>query len=152
MEREHYPRSGVRRFVAAAVVLLWCSVASAEHLYEITVHRVKDGDTIVADIHLPFDITLRRQDIRCNDYDAWESSRARRSVDVTDEEIERGKKAAADLRQLLNRADRVWIVPDDDEARDVYGRVLGGIAVEVDGKRFSLAAWMSERGHLRRGA
>lgn len=123
--------------------------AAADDLYEITVRRVKDGDTLVADIHLPFDITLRKQDIRCNDYDAWESSRARRSVEVTDAEIERGKAAAADLKKLLDSADRVWIRPDEDDARDVYGRILGGIAIEKDGRKFSLAAWMSERGHLR---
>lgn len=150
MGGQHHAGHRGRNLLIAAAALLWfCSCVSAAELYEITVRRVKDGDTIVADIHLPFDITLRKQDIRCNDYDAWESSRARRSVEVTDAEIERGKAAAADLRRLLASADTVWISPDEDDARDVYGRILGGIAVEKGGKRFSLAAWMKERGHLR---
>ena len=63
--------------------------------------RVIDGDTVEADIHLPLDIVVQKQSIRLAGYDAWESSKRRRSVNVTDEEVIKGKEATEALEALL---------------------------------------------------
>jgi len=55
-----------------------------------------DCDTFKADILLPWGVTLRDRTIR-TDYDAWEVNRVRRTVEVTDEEIRRGKQGLAAL-------------------------------------------------------
>lgn len=113
------------------------------------VHRVVDGDTIEADVLLPFDVALLHQKIRCSDYDAWESSKRRSSVDVTDAEVTKGKAATKDLKELLDSMPIIWLLPAD-ECRDNYGRLLGRLYV-ADGKRkaFPVSEWMTARGHVR---
>ena len=70
---------------------------------------------------MDWDITLRFQSIRMVDYDAWESSKIRRSVNVTDEEVRKGKLETIDLREHL-RGKVLMISP---KGRDHYGRLLG---------------------------
>ena len=63
--------------------------------------RVLDGDTFYCDIDLGFDIVLKEQVVRIYNFDAWETSRRRQTVVVTDREIAMGKVAKLNLEQLL---------------------------------------------------
>ena len=115
--------------------------------YELTNVRVVDGDTLEADINFPMNITLRSETIRCSDYDAWESSKRRRSVTVTDDEVAMGKSATAALNKLLSSGS--MLVQLESNERDVYGRVLARLFVRSEGTLVSVASWMKEQGHVR---
>jgi endonuclease YncB( thermonuclease family) len=111
--------------------------------------RVIDGDTIDADIVLSWGVTLRRQRIRAADFDAWESSRRRRSVEVTDAEVRRGKAASAGLAAMLNGCS-LYLVPQPGEERDRYGRVLAiWLLACDDGQPVRVRSLMAARGYLR---
>jgi len=86
--------------------------------------RVIDGDTLEADIQLPLDLVVQKQSIRLTGYDAWEASKRRRSVNVTDEEVIKGKEATEALKALL-ASGSVSIKILNEKVRDSYGRVLG---------------------------
>lgn len=116
--------------------------------YELANIRVIDGDTIEADVLLPWSITLRQQPIRASDYDAWESSKRRRSVEVTDEEVRRGKIATEQLRGLAMRA-TIYALPAS-EGRDNYGRILARLYyVDDQGRTESIAQMMHRGRHVR---
>jgi len=121
----------------------------AENEYPLESIRVVDADTIDADIMLPLGVTLTGTRIRLSDFDAWESSKRRRSVTVTDEEVVKGKQAAVLLEQLVQDSERsVLLLAEGD--RDVYGRVLGRMVVyKDDGSRVFVADFMAEHGMLR---
>jgi hypothetical protein len=112
---------------------------------------VKDGDTIQADIHLGFDVVLNDQSIRCSDYDAWESSKRRRSVNVTDEEVEKGRLATVYLQELLGSSKVFLQESGQKKSRDVYGRVLGKLHVQKQNQRYleRVSTLMKAGGHLR---
>jgi endonuclease YncB( thermonuclease family) len=129
----------------------------------IRVLEVKDGDTISADLLLPWGVTLSDQDVREQTYDAWEASKRRRSEaagEITDAEVEKGKAATAALKHLLEDA-RVFLEPSNrkrqDQSklgdklgdRDNYGRVLGKLWVARGGKWIDIGAEMKRGGHLR---
>ncbi len=111
--------------------------------------RVVDGDTLEADIDLPMRVTLRQEMIRCVDYDAWESSKRRRSVNVTDEEVVKGKKATEALKSLI--ASGQLMVQLEENDRDVYGRVLARLFVARNNNLLSVADWMKANKHIREG-
>jgi endonuclease YncB( thermonuclease family) len=115
--------------------------------YNLTNVRVVDGDTLEADISLPMRVTLRQEMIRCANYDAWESSKRRRSVNVTDEEVVKGKAAAAALEALIKSGQLMVQLENDD--RDVYGRVLASLYLEREGELISIAEWMEANNHIR---
>ena len=120
------------------------------NIHKLIVKRVIDGDTIVASIIMDLDICLVEQIIRMSDYDAWESSKRRRSVDVTDEEVQKGKIATKMLKILLSNHEYVYIKIDRSNQRDHYGRVLGSIVIVTgDNKVIYLKDWMIEGGHIR---
>lgn len=121
------------------------SVPVSENNYWVTLDRIKDGDTIVGHIHMDWDITLRFQSIRMVDYDAWESSKIRRSVNVTDEEVRKGKLATIELREHL-RGKVLMISP---RGRDNYGRLLGKIWTVENNKKTPIASFMKQQGHIR---
>ena len=66
---------------------------------------VHDCDTLRADVLLPWGVTLRDQSIRAAGFDAWEVTTIRETsnstVNVTPEEIARGKAATIEFRKLL---------------------------------------------------
>ena len=108
---------------------------------------VIDGDTINADIYLGRDVLLRDQRIRLEGVDAWETSRRRRSVTVTDDEIEKGQAAAKALSALV-RESQVQCLTDG--GRDVYGRCLGRLRlIQRDGSVIEAEGWMRANGHDR---
>lgn len=115
--------------------------------HELTNVRVIDGDTVEADINFSLGLTLRKQLIRFSDYDAWEANKRRRSVNVTDEEVVKGKAATEALKSLI--ASGQLVVQLEEEDRDVYGRVLARLYVEREYELICVADWMTENGHVR---
>ena len=114
-----------------------------------TVIEVHDGDTIIADMHLPFGIDLPRRSIRLYGADALEVSRTRQTVGfITDEELAKGKIARDDLAKLLKTCD---LYAEDSGHGDPYGRPSAILwAKPKDGKPWILiAAWLEQRGYLR---
>lgn len=121
----------------------------AENEYPLENVRVIDADTIDADIVLPLGVTLIDTRIRLSDFDAWESSKRRRSVVVTDEEVVKGKQASKLLEELVEDSGRSALLLAEGD-RDVYGRVLGRMVVYTDdGSRIFVADFMAEHGMLR---
>ena len=111
--------------------------------------RVIDGDTLqIETIVLPWDVALLNQRVRIADFDAWESSRRRRSVNVTDEEVVKGKRATQELTKLIEKFD-VYVIPLKRNGRDSYGRLLGTIRLRRGDETMNLKEWMIERGHIR---
>ena len=113
--------------------------------------KVLDGDTIVTDISFPWHVTLKAETIRAGDYDAWESSKKRQSVTVTDEEVRKGKIAADDLRELL-KTGTLYLSPLPNEDRDNYGRILATLLL-VDSKTQQcvfVSEYMKSHGHCRK--
>ena len=99
--------------------------------YAIKVLTVHDADTFTADIDLGFGLTYKNQSCRLYNFDAWEVSRTRTSVTVTDAEIIRGKQARDVLRRMLAEAKTVMVV-SRKPVREKYGRLL--VSIECDGK------------------
>ena len=116
--------------------------------YRVRNVRVVDGDTLEADIDLPMRVTLRQEMIRCTDYDAWESSKRRRSVNVTDEEVVKGKAATEALKSLIASGQLMVQLEEDD--RDVYGRILARLFVARNNNLLSVADWMEANNHTRK--
>jgi endonuclease YncB( thermonuclease family) len=100
--------------------------------YEINLIRIIDGDTIVADINLGFDIILKSQTIRLNTIDTPEIH--------SEDEIEKkqgliSKQKLAEL--LTNQSDppafnpknNIILFVNKNNYRDKYGRILGIIFV-----------------------
>lgn len=129
---------------------------------------VHDADTINVDIHLPFKIDLPNRTIRAFGYDAWEVTKTRQTVKVTDAEIKKGLKARDELMALLKTGtlhveDMTAIQigwPQLERMNihaDPYGRMLCALWLQVmsypDGKPtvtwIYLPKWMEDRGHLR---
>ena len=131
----------------APEALMTTSEWPAVTYYKLRNVRVVDGDTLEADIDLPMRVTLRQESIRCVDYDAWEASKRRRSVNVTDEEVVKGKAATEALKSLI--ASGQLVVQLEEEDRDVYGRVLARLYVEREHELICVADWMTENGHVR---
>jgi len=109
--------------------------------------EVKDGDTISGRIKLPWGISLT-ETIRAANYDAWEVSRARRAVEVTNSEIEKGK-AARDYLKAIAAKQRIYATPQGGGQRDVYGRILAELWILRDNKWIDLATEMKANGHTR---
>ena len=129
-----------------------CAIALGGEPYKLAHWKVKDGDTLEAEtLYLPFGVALYDVDMRCADFDAWESSFRRVSVSVTHEEIARGKRAAKDLAELLNTHEFRVLPPNDSRVRDVYGRLLVVIEVKLPERGWvKLADWMKLHGHIRK--
>ena len=140
---------GWRSSPTKAEALMMNSEWPAVTYYRVRNVRVVDGDTLEADIDLPMRVTLRQEMIRCTDYDAWESSKRRRSVNVTDEEVVKGKAATEALKSLIASGQLMVQLEEDD--RDVYGRVLARLFVARNNNLLSVADWMKANKHIREG-
>jgi len=102
--------------------------------YEITLTRIVDGDTIIADIDLGFDIILKSQTIRLNGIDTPEIH--------SEDEIEKkqGLISKQKLTELLtnqnsplafNPKNNIILFVEKNNYKDKYGRVLGTIFVST---------------------
>ena len=112
-----------------------------------SVKDVLDGDTIVVDVLLPWSVVLNDRSVRMQGYDAWEISKKRKTVRVTDAEIERGKAAREALVQILSAAEAVYLTPSD--RHDPYGRLTAYVSLLYDGQLIEVSEWMREHGHTR---
>lgn len=116
-------------------------------IYLLTVKRVVDGDTLHGTIHLPYGIDYTPKGIRALGYDAWESSKRRKGV--TDEEVVKGKKATTYLQNLL-KGRKVYIVLIEPEgSHGKYGRALGLLAIQREGKLEWVSTLMKANNHIR---
>lgn len=131
---------------------LFCSSLHAQYRdYPITVTDVYDGDTFTCTIDLGFDTELKNQRVRASNYDAWEVSRIRRTVDITELELIKGKKAREDLKKIFSESTMIWARVHKKKYRDPYGRVLVQVFVTTSelGVNKDLGVVMSELGHVR---
>ena len=139
------------RFALSLLLLFAATVSLAEEIrVPIRITRVKDGDTLTADVLLPWNVTLRDEDIRESTYDAWESRRGRGGIVITDEELVKGKQAAKDLAELF-RDKKAYVGVSDDSKRDSFGRLLGKFWAfdTVNSKWIDVHEYMDARGHFR---
>lgn len=155
---------------AVCVVLAWALSARGDDPAEpfqpirATVEYVHDADTINATINLPFSIDLPNRTIRAFGYDAWEVTKTRQTVHVTDAEIKKGQKAREEFMALLKTG--TLYVEDMTAIQvrwpqtlhpDPYGRMLCDLWLQVmsypDGKPtvewIYIPKWMDDHGHLR---
>ncbi len=130
-----------RSFAANVLaLLLLTSTAAAAECRNI---RVLDGDTIVSDIALGFDVVLHQQTIRIHNYDAWETSYRRQTIEYATDEMAKGALAKAALEKLLGSASKVTV--QEVAGRDPYGRRL--LDVYADGG--SVGETLRAQGHER---
>jgi endonuclease YncB( thermonuclease family) len=134
------------RTLILVIIILLCTPVSAD-TFKLSNITVVDGDTVRADIHLPFQITLTNKSIRLKDIDAPEVTQRRKSVTVTAEEIERGKAAKAYLQTLLKNGALLEI--GHSGYSDKYGRVSGKLLILEKGSRVSVAVPMKAAGYSR---
>lgn len=85
--------------------------------YSINLIKVIDGDTVIADIDLGFDIVLKSQIVRLNNIDAPEIH--------SDDEIEKkqGLISKQKLTELIINKSIILFV--EKNYKDKYGRILG---------------------------
>lgn len=129
---------------------LFCcgTVAAQEIRLPLNAVRVTDGDTIVADVLLPWNITLAGESIRESTYDAWESRKGRGGVVITEAELAKGRQAAQDLADLFNTG-QVFVSTEAAAKRDSFGRLLGKYWVHQNGQWTDVREYMASRGNLR---
>lgn len=97
-----------------------------------TLERVRDADTFVGTVHQAWGEAREHVAIRAADYDAWEVSRRRTSVVITNEEIAQGHRAKQEAETLLKAAQKIYLVP---RGTDRYGRPLAIVwRVTTDGQ------------------
>lgn len=112
--------------------------------------RIVDADTVIADIVVGFGVRLVDARIRASDYDAWEVSKTRPGV--SDDELKRGAEAKRQLVEIV-RDSKMFLLSDPLTPRhDVYGRVLGVLWVEKDGKTAALREYAEALGWIRGSA
>lgn len=90
-------------------------------LYRVDSPKVHDADTLTEGvIRLPWGAAIAGRSIR-SDYDAWEVTKVRQTVKITDEEIARGKAAADELSKILGQFTLYVSEPERDI--DPYDRI-----------------------------
>ena len=115
----------------------------------ITVH---DGDTLRADVMLPWGVTLRNRTVRLLGVDCWEVARNRRTVgEITDEELAKGRAARDALDTMLASCIYIYLKPPPEhDEHDPYGRLHGELfAVDRKGLKIDVARWLRDHGHAR---
>jgi hypothetical protein len=115
----------------------------AKHVYGVI---VTDGDSVSGHLDLGWNINLGRVSILAYDFDCYEASKVRHTVEVTDEEVIKGKAAKYALIDLLDGAE---LYAEDSQERDPHGRLSAILWVRKDGQWIYLAKFMDEHGHLR---
>ena len=132
------PFIGLLVFSLIAALAIVAVIAKGAELRRI---RCLDGDTIVADISLGFDVVLAQQTIRIHNYDAWETSYRRQTIEYATDELAKGALAKAALEKLLTGKVTVLEVA----GRDPYGRRL--LEVYADG--VNVGETLRAQGHER---
>lgn len=120
-----------------------CGPTCAVRCFDVELH---DGDTVKANISLPFGVTLVGKSIRASDYDAPEINHVRQTVKVTAAEIARGREAKSALEQLIAGGE-LWI--EDSHHTDPYGRISARLWVKREDAWTDVAKWMTAHKHIR---
>lgn len=106
------------------------------YTYNANIVRVVDGDTVIADIDLGFNIWQRKQSIRLSGINAPE---------MRGKTLQEGREAKQFLEKLvLNK--RVILRTDKDK-KEKYGRWLGNIQIEEDKNLIEINRTMIAEGH-----
>jgi len=94
--------------------------------YSVKLVEVYDGDTVIVDIDLGFDVWLRRQRVRLSGVDAPEI----RTKDASEKTL--GHEARDFLRLLLDpiTPTTLRLVCEKYDSHEKYGRILGDILIE----------------------
>lgn len=129
-----------------AIALLLAIDAAPTSAVECVNVRLHDGDTAHCDINLGWGVTLRNRSIRAFGYDAPEINRVRQTVEVTEDEIARGRAAKAALEQLIADGG-LWA--EDSGETDPYGRISARLWVRKGTEWIDVARWMRARKHTR---
>jgi endonuclease YncB( thermonuclease family) len=113
---------------------------------------VQDGDSLQAEIELPYGERWPKRKIRVLGFDAFESSNVRAgTVQYVPDELVKGRKAAEDAARVLSEADAVYIETTPD-LQTTFNRILGAIWFDPPGDEAELVNygdWMRGRGHAR---
>jgi len=109
---------------------------------------VHDGDTLKVIVHVELlDIHTGPTSVRCASYDAWEINRVRQTIGfISDEEIEKGKKARDALVALLATG-KLYLEPTADS--DPHGRLEAELWLLKDDSWTRVSTWMKRHGHDR---
>lgn len=139
--------------IAAALTLSWLSLGRPAHgqapsgALRVTEATWHDADTATITVAGPWGFGPIRQSCRALGYDAWEVSRTRQTVTVTEAEIDRGKAAVTALSAWLDGAE-LWVIPPSaGRDRDAYGRMLGEFWTRKPGRTplwYPLSQWVIE--------
>lgn len=124
----------------------------ALNLYRIRGGVWHDADTLnKATVDGPWVMALQGVNCRAYGFDAWEVTRQRQTVDVSDEEVAKGKRALAALVALLDGAELYGRQPQGQPAFGAYSRlqVEFWLYHPSTGRWTSLAEWAAENGHTR---
>lgn len=96
-----------------------------ENLYLLQNVSIYDGDTLTADISVGLDVVIKERTIRLKDFDAPEITRIRRTVDISDKELEVGKQAKEFVTALASK--HLFAISETlglKESKDPYGRLV----------------------------
>ena len=119
-------------------------------LYRVDVPQVHDADTLTDGvIRLPFGAAIAGRSIRA-DFDAWEITKGRQTVKVTDEEIGKGKAARDALVELLKSS--TLYVSELPKGADIdpYDRIDAIWWLRsADGRITRVADWARGGGYVR---
>jgi len=114
------------------------------HTYKATIIRVIDGDTVVVDIDLGFNVVLRDQHVRLAGIDTPET----RTHDK--EEKVRGLAAKARLKALLPvGGSRILESREFNGSRGKYGRIIGDFSVSDQPTGRTVTEIMKAEGHVK---
>jgi len=95
-------------------------------IYPVKILQIKDADTFKTQFEI-FPDTYMVRNVRLQGCDAWETSKRRRSVNVTDAEVVLGHRAKKFVEEKIGEANQTTLIVVDI---DMYGRVLGNIMID----------------------
>lgn len=127
------------------------------YIRQITITDVKDADTVVFDIDLGFNCTLKNQTGRLYGVNAWETTRRGTwDNDLPKEEvikkIELGKEATEILKKKIKSAESLYIEsklsPSEVFKKGKYGRWLIILFIKKPGaEAINWNSWLIENGY-----
>lgn len=127
------------------VLLLFTQLGANQ--YKVVVKDIHDADTLTVDIIMDYNVGIFDVSMRLMDFDAYEITKTRRTVEYYPDELELGRKARTELVTLLKEARKVYIEPGEIA---VYARYEGRLfVVTKTGITIEVSKFMKERGHDR---
>ena len=110
------------------------------HIYNVTIIKVIDGDTVKVDIDLGFDMVLRNQNIRLFGIDAPESrtkNPLEKKYGLMTKEVVESAMPVGSIQQMVSTK----------SGKGKFGRILGEFLVkdsEISNQRYNLNKWLIE--------